>query len=240
MLPRFLADAIDAERRRATLPADEAHDLTHVLRLEAGDEVVAFDGAGREFRARVGRAGRHGAELALIEELQPLPEPAMRITLAQAVLKGDAMDAVVRDATMMGAAAIVPLITERTIGRGKRVEQRSIERWRRVAVASAKQCRRAVVPAIRPAQRFSEWLAHAELRLMLVEPGANIPTFGAWSPSLPAISLAIGPEGGWTPDELAAAVEAGTSGMTLGRRTLRADAAALVGMSVLLYVSGDL
>lgn len=240
MLPRFLADAIDTEHGRATLPADEAHHLTHVLRLETGDEVVVFDGAGREFRARVDRAGRHGAELALIEELQPLPEPAMRITLAQAILKGDAMDAVVRDATMMGAAAIVPLITDRTIGRGKRVEQRSVERWRRIAVASAKQCRRAVVPDIRAPLGFREWLAHPELRLMLVEPGAKIPTFGAWSPSLPAITLAVGPEGGWTPDELAAAVEAGASGMTLGRRTLRADAAGVVGMSVLLFISGDL
>ena len=104
-----------------------------------------FDGRGREFRAQVEAAARGRVRVELLEPIVPAPEMRVPLTLVQAVLKGDKMDAVVRDATMMGVAAIEPIITSRTIGRGCRA---TTTRWGRVAVASAKQCRRAVVPAI--------------------------------------------------------------------------------------------
>src|SRR5436305_1718976 len=100
MLPRFLA-AIDPSSGTARLAGDEAHHLSQVLRLGAGDEVAVFDGEGREFRARVEQIARDGASLRLIEERVAAPEPSVRVTLAQAALKGEKMDDVVRDATMM-------------------------------------------------------------------------------------------------------------------------------------------
>src|SRR5919202_7000920 len=114
MLPRFLAADLDPASRTASLPPDEAHHLTHVLRLRFGDEIAVFDGNGREFRARIERVSRDGAQLHLIEEISAAPEPSVRLTLAQAVLKGDKMEEVVRDATMMGVVAIEPIITART------------------------------------------------------------------------------------------------------------------------------
>ena len=111
MLPRFLA-AIDSVSGTAHLADDEARHLSQVLRLGAGDEVAVFDGAGREFRARIERVTRDGAQVRLIEEQAAAPEPRVRLTLAQAALKGEKMDDVVRDATMMGASAIEPLVTE--------------------------------------------------------------------------------------------------------------------------------
>jgi 16S rRNA (uracil1498-N3)-methyltransferase len=105
MLPRFLG-AIDAGSGTAHLTEDEARHLSQVLRLAPGDEVTVFDGAGREFRARVARVSRDGADLLLLDASAPAPEPAVNLTLAQAVLKGDKMDDVVRDAAMMGVAAI--------------------------------------------------------------------------------------------------------------------------------------
>src|SRR5919198_3556215 len=144
MLPRFLATEIDLAAGTASLSAVESHHLTHVLRLRAGDEVAIFAGAGREFRARIDRVSREGASLRLLDEISAPPEPAVRLTLAQAVLKGDRMDDVVRDATMMGVSAIEPIVTERTTASVRALRQgRPGERWRRVAVASAKQCRRA-------------------------------------------------------------------------------------------------
>src|SRR5204862_8341652 len=126
----------------------------------------------REFRARVERAGKDGAELRLLEEFPAPPEPVVRVTLAQAVIKGDKMDDVVRDATMMGVKAIEPLITEHTAAHMK--AGRAPERWRRIAISSAKQCRRAVVPGIGVGQPFSDWLPRdtAETRVLLVEPSA--------------------------------------------------------------------
>jgi len=242
MLPRFLA-AIDPESGVARLPDEEARHLSQVLRLGAGDEVAVFDGEGREFRARVERIARDGALAHLIEELVPAPEPAVRVTLAQAALKGDKMDDVVRDATMMGVAAIEPLVTEHTAAHLK--AGRAPERWRRIAVASAKQCRRAVVPRIGEGHALGDWLARdrSAVRVLLVEPAARVdghPPSRLAGERPPSATILIGPEGGWSAAEIDAAVAAGCVPMTLGRRTLRADATPIVALGVLLYLWRDL
>src|SRR5262245_23171905 len=229
MLPRFLA-AIDSVSATARLPEEEARHLSQVLRLRVGDDVAVFDGMGREFRARVDRIARDGAIVRLIEEQVPAAEPAVRVTLAQAALKGEKMDDVVRDATMMGVAAIEPLVTEHTVAHLK--PGRAPDRWRRIAVASAKQCRRAVVPRIGGGMTLADGLSHdgderASRRLLLVEPTASVEGYPASTiqgerPA--AATILIGPEGGWSPAEIDAAVASGYVPITLGRRTLRADA----------------
>jgi 16S rRNA (uracil1498-N3)-methyltransferase len=256
MLPRFLG-AIDVGSATAHLAEDEARHLTQVLRLAIGDEVAVFDGDGREFRARVVRASRDGADLSLLDASVPAPEPAVRLTLAQAALKGDKMDDVVRDATMMGVAAIEPLVTAHTVAHMK--PGNAPERWRRVAIASAKQCRRAVVPAIGVGLTLNEWIARdaAEAKLMLLEPALGAEKLsGANAPEDPAeghteytdlrrvrpasASLLVGPEGGWSAAEVDLARRAGYRPLTLGRRTLRADAVPIVAISVLQYLWGDI
>ena len=242
MLPRFLA-AIDAASGTARLADEEARHLSQVLRLRAGHEVVVFDGSGREYRARVEQIARGGATLRLVEEQTPAPEPFVRVTLAQAALKGEKMDDVVRDATMMGAAAIEPLVTEHTAAHLK--VGRAPERWRRIAIASAKQCGRAVVPQIGEGTAFGDWLARdgSAVRVLLVEPSATVTghppsTLGAERPE--TATIVIGPEGGWSTAEVQSAVAAGYVPITLGRRTLRADAAPIVAMGVLQYLWSDL
>jgi 16S rRNA (uracil1498-N3)-methyltransferase len=246
ILPRFLASDLDPAAGSASLSAEEAHHLMHVLRLRFGDEISVFDGGGREYRARIERITREGAYLRLLEEISAAPEPAVRLTLAQAVLKGDRMDEVVRDATMMGATAIEPMITERTVVRLNGLgDGRAADRWRRIAIASAKQCRRAVLPSIGDGIELAEWLLQddAERRLMLVEPSAGVETrpVTAVAGDRPAsASLLVGPEGGWSTPEIESAVRAGFTPITLGRRTLRADAVTIVAIAVLQHVWGDL
>jgi 16S rRNA (uracil1498-N3)-methyltransferase len=243
MLPRFLAETLDAGAGTARLSEDETRHLAQVLRLAAGDEVAVFDGAGREFRARVDRVARDGADLKLLGEYPAAPEPAVRLTLAQAVIKGEKMDDLVRDATMMGVTAIEPLVTDHTAAHMK--AGRAPERLRRIAIASAKQCRRAVVPAIGIGTNLPDWLAqdHAELRVLLVEPSATVEghSLSTLSGRRPAsASLLVGPEGGWSVGEIEAAVRAGCVPITLGRRTLRADAIPIVAIGLLQFVWGDL
>src|SRR5258706_8729112 len=153
-LPRFYAPELEWSAREGDLPADEAHHLMRAMRLGTGDDIAVFDGRGREFRARVVSAVRGRVRIELLEAIAPAPEARVPLTLVQAVLKGDKMDAVVRDATMLGVTAIEPVITSRTIAR-----RGEATRWGRVAVSSAKQCRRAVVPSIAGPQRFTDWLA---------------------------------------------------------------------------------
>lgn len=243
MLPRFLAETLDATAATARLSEDEARHLSQVLRLAAGDEVAVFDGAGREFRARIERVSKDGADLHLIDEFPAAPEPAVRLTLAQSVIKGERMDEVVRDATMMGVTSIEPLVTAHTAAHIK--AGRAPDRWRRIAIASAKQCRRAVVPAVGPGVAFDDWLAQdrAETRVLLVEPSASVEghplsTLGGTRPA--TASLIVGPEGGWSSTEIEAAVRAGCVPVTLGRRTLRADAIPIVAIGLLQFVWGDL
>ena len=245
MLPRFLADSIDRAAATARLGADETRHLTQVLRLGAGDEVALFDGMGSEFHARVDRVSRDAAELRLIAPIVPAPEPSVQLTLAQAVLKGDKMDDVVRDATMMGVSAIVPLITDHTVAHVR--PGPAPERWTRIAIASAKQCRRAVVPRIDPAVRFGEWLGtdQSSFRILLTEPAAAEKRGQSLFPEKPeqsrmSAALVVGPEGGWSAAEVQAAVDAGFKTLTLGRRTLRADAVAVIAIGVLQYQWGDL
>ena len=243
MLPRFLAESLDADAGTAHLSEDEARHLAQVLRLAVGDEVAVFDGAGREFRARIERVARDGAALRLLEEMPAAREPAVRLTLAQAVIKGEKMDDIVRDATMMGVTAVEPLVTAHTAAHMK--EGRAPERWRRIAIASAKQCRRAVVPEVGRGSAFTDWLPRdrAELRVLLVEPsagiaGQSVSTLGHSRPA--SASLLVGPEGGWSAGEIDAAVRAGCVPITLGQRTLRADAVPVVAIAVLQFLWGDL
>ncbi len=244
-LPRFLA-SIDAGSRTGRLADDEARHLSQVLRLGAGDEIAVFDGAGREFRARVERVAKRGADVTVLEEIAAAPEPAIRLTLAQAVLKGEKMDDVVRDATMMGVAAIEPLITEHVAAHTK--EGRAPERWRRIAISSAKQCRRAVVPSIGSGTRFSDWVVRdpSALKFLLTEPSAEKPGQSRLSKQAEpgqspcSATLLVGPEGGWSGAEVDAAIGAGYEPLTLGRRTLRADAVATIAIGVLQYIWGDL
>jgi 16S rRNA (uracil1498-N3)-methyltransferase len=174
-----------------------------------------------------------------------VPEARVAVTLAQAVLKGDKMDEVVRDAVMMGVAAIQPMVTARSevtlasIQRGHRQE-----RWQRIAVSSAKQCGRAVVPAILGPRAFEAVAASlADMTLpgpglMFVEPSSS---GDALSPGdLDATppretTVLVGPEGGWTPEEIERASTVGRL-VTLGSRTLRADAMAIVALAALFAV----
>lgn len=242
MLPRFLA-AIDPASGTARLDADEVRHLSQVLRLGAGDEIAVFDGTGREFRGRIEHLARDGADVRLLEEHQPAPEPSVRVTLAQAALKGEKMDDVVRDATMMGVAAIEPIVTAHMSSHLR--PGRAPDRWRRIAVASAKQCRRAVVPRVGEGTALADWIARDQslLKLILVEPSASVeghPASTLQGARPPTATILIGPEGGWSEDELAAVVSAGYLPLTLGRRTLRADAVPIVALGVLQFLWSDL
>ncbi len=241
MVPRLYVPLLDARSRTVTLPEDEAAHLRRVLRVKAGDDVRLFDGRGGEVDATVISAGRAGVVVEIGAPVVAALEWPVRVTLAQAVLKGEKIDDVIRDAVMMGVAAIQPLLTARTevpaeaFSRGRRVD-----RWQRIAVASAKQCGRAVVPRVLAPCSLQACLGAGRQgpALMLVEPAASIPGRGSWpladTPS--SATLLVGPEGGWAGDEVALALETGCLTLTLGPRTLRADAAAIVAISVMQFV----
>jgi 16S rRNA (uracil1498-N3)-methyltransferase len=205
------------------------------------DAVVSvFDGRGRECLAQVVDARDSRVTLRILGSTAPAAEPAVPLTLVQAVLKGTAMDDVVRDATMMGAVRIQPVLTEHvTVKSALATRPENVERWRRVAVASAKQSRRATIPEIAEVVTIERALIEdgAGMRLMFVEPSAERATrtvrslMDAAAPS--SVTVLIGPEGGWDAGEIDRAMDRGALLVTLGSLTLRADAMPIAALAVL-------
>ena len=244
---RFFAPSLDPGDETVVLPRDESEHLLRVLRLTMGDTVSVFDGRGHEFLARIVGDVRHDVRVQLMSRIEPAREPAVSLTLVQAVIKGEKMDDIIRDAVMLGVAAIHPIVTRRTettvaaLLKGAR-----LDRWRRIALASVKQSRRATLTEIRSPLRFEDVLDEPApaLRLMLVEPGASaqVESIGALrgSPPPPDAALLVGPEGGWAAEEWTAARQRGVRLVTLGDRTLRADAVPVAAVSVLQFLWNDL
>lgn len=235
--PRFFIPNLDASQAIAALPDEEAGHLARVLRLRPGAEVHVFDGIGHEWRAEVAEVQGRRAAVRLIHPVAAAPERRVPITLVLSVLKGDKMDDVVRDAVMLGVSAIRPVVSTRTeVSPSVLARSGRAERWRRVAVSSSKQCGRACVPPVHDVVRLDAWLraeAPEPARLMLVEPGAPVAAVPLREIHPPAAAaLIVGPEGGWTREELEAAVAAGVRLVSLGPRTLRADAVPLVALAM--------
>jgi 16S rRNA (uracil1498-N3)-methyltransferase len=238
---RFYAPDADAAGALVALPAEEAQHLTRVLRLRAGDVVAVFNGRGSEFQAVVEQVAGDRVDLRVGQPVAPAREARVAITLAQAVLKGDKMDEVVRDAVMIGVAAIQPLVTSRTeVSRSTLERGRRRQRWERIAVSSAKQCGRAVIPPVLDPLDLEALLPAigrqlASPALMLVEPaaGTGAVTLAELDGRAPKeATIVIGPEGGWTPEEIGAA-DSACRLVTLGPRTLRADAVATIAIAAL-------
>jgi 16S rRNA (uracil1498-N3)-methyltransferase len=248
MHPRFHAPQIAPDNPLVELPPDEADHLVRVLRLRAGDKVRVFDGHGHEFLARIESTGRGATKVRLLEPLRAPREPSVRMTLALVVLKGEKVDAVVRDATMLGVARLQPIVSARAEVSASAVRRsHRVDRWRRIALSSAKQCGRAFVPTVEPPLGLEAFIEAdtAELRLILTEPAEAAASEESLAslearPAPATASLLIGPEGGWTGEEIAQAKQRGFLPLTLGTLTLRADAAPLVALSVLLFAWGEL
>jgi 16S rRNA (uracil1498-N3)-methyltransferase len=241
---RFYAPDL-SDNAAFTLPPDEAQHLARVLRLRAGDSIAVFDGRGREAVARVEAISPKRVTVQVVEPRDAAPEARVAVTLAQALLKSDKMDRVIRDAVMLGVSAVQPFVSRRTDVPLKAVADGGRQdRWERTVVSSVKQCGRAVVPAVHQTKQLADVLATAgELRLMFVEPGARadvreLTTLEQERPS--AAVVFVGPEGGWDAQEIADAVASGVRLFSFGQRVLRADAAGAAIVSVLRYVWRDL
>ena len=240
--PEFL------NQREVELPEDEAHHLSRVLRLAVGDTIAVFDGEGSEAVARVESIGSRHVKVKMIEPRPSASESAVAVTLAQALLKSDKMERVIRDAVMLGVVAIRPFVSRRTdVPRAALRTTVRRERWNRTIIASVKQCGRAVVPPLLETLELDQILTSvsSNTRLMFVEPG------GAGKSSVTALTslegqrpseamVLIGPEGGWDPQEIDRAVAAGITLVTFGSQVLRADAAGAAAVAVLRYIWRDL
>jgi 16S rRNA (uracil1498-N3)-methyltransferase len=229
---------------RVTFDAVETRHLARVLRLGPGDTVVASDGAGHDYTVRLD-AVRPRATGVVVGMADAGAESPLAITLVQGVPKGDKLETIVRAATELGVARIVPALTARTVVRlADRETAGRLARWQRVAREAAKQCGRRVVPEVappRPLDRCVDEARAAELALCLWE-GEPSPLGAALADATPPrrVAILIGPEGGLEPREVESARARGWRVVGLGQRILRTETAAPAIIAVLQSRWGDL
>ncbi len=249
MAPRYYAPRLSAGD--FDLPAEELHHLRGVRRVGAGQEIEVFDGAGGLAQCRIVRLERRSVELEPLRMWQE-DAPASRLTIATAIPKGDRMLTLVEKVTELGAWAVRPLLTEFSVVTGEGQARRGS--WRQRSVEASKQCGRAWLPEISNPVGLADLLAEFSAgagggggdgeggggRLVLLDPSAEGVTFGQLLGGLRSqrgdggarLTALVGPEGGFSADELAAALAAGAERVRLGPHVLRVETAAIAVASV--------
>ncbi len=239
---RFHIPPGTAKGDEVLLAPEESHHALRVLRLGIGDAVTLLDGAGVEARGSILAADKRAVCVGVRERIVHPPLPCA-VTLFQALPKGRLMDSIVEKATELGAARIVPLLTEHTISRPDDDHAASkLEKWRATALEAVKQCGNPWLPRIEPPVSFADFLRRKErFDLALVaslHPGAR-PLRAAFEEFYrrerrrpTSLALWVGPEGDFTAPEIAALVSDGVQPITLGLRVLRCDTAAVAALAL--------
>jgi len=213
--------------------------MLNVVRVRIGEEVTLLDGSGREGRARLLSARRGRAELETVEVIEADREPPCTLTIASAVPRGQRMDFLIEKCCELGVARLVPMLSARGVVDPTRYIKNRLSRWRRIVAEAAKQCGRTRFMEIATPTSFGPALSLArpdELRL-IASPEPDAVPLGRIVREVSAdraVSALVGPEGGFTADELARARAAGFVPVSLGPRTLRVETAALAVAAVML------
>jgi 16S rRNA (uracil1498-N3)-methyltransferase len=239
---RFYAHPRQFSQDLVTLDAEETLHLARVLRLGVGAKVQVCDGEGGNFAAEVATLEPRGATLRILGRLEAWGESPLPLVLGIGLAKGEAADAVVRQATEMGVSRIFPFISERSERLTPERAARRRERWRRLARESIKSCQRSMLPIIEPPRDFTAALAGPEEVKLIFweeEPGGGLqPVLQLPRPR--DVRVLIGPEGGFSAGEAALAREAGFRALSLGPRLLKVPTAALAAITLIQYAWGDL
>jgi len=249
MRDQFFVEGVHVVGDRVEFAPDDARKLATVLRKRTGDRVQVVDSGGDAFGATLDVEDRDARDVRVRATLDERldrggTEPALRVTIAQAVPKGQKMDLVVEKATELGAHAIVPVRSARVIGHDTSAAK--VERWRRIAKSAAQQSGRLRVPDVADVHDWDALLAtfprydRVYVPWELAEPAPLRDVFEGDVGGACSVLVVIGPEGGFASDEVDRARAAGASAISLGRRILRTETAALVVLAALLYARGEL
>jgi 16S rRNA (uracil1498-N3)-methyltransferase len=243
LTPRiFVGDDVHAlaEGARYVLPPLAARHVAQALRMRAGDALALFTGAGGEYAAAIERIDRKDVVVRVGRHCAIERESAHAVTLVQSIIAADMMDLVVRKAVELGAAAIAPIRSARSQRLAAEREERRAGHWRQIVVAACEQCGRNRLPDVLPVVSFDAWLAAAQPAhdAVILDAGAGC-SLAARAAAASARRVVIGPEGGFTDDELARAEAAGATRVHAGPRVLRAETAALAALATLNALAGD-
>jgi 16S rRNA (uracil1498-N3)-methyltransferase len=238
-VPRLYLPDPHVVHNRISIAADKAHYLVSVLRCKEGDELIIFNGHGRCFRTAVVKAEKKEVIAEVREEFPCSVESPIHIALVQSLLKGEKMDLVIQKTIELGVAEILPVVSERS----QIKDTRRTARWRRIAEEASRQSGRNVVPVVHEPVHFRDFLVSENRKgiIFYEEEGMKLSeSVSSLAPHTLSLSIVIGPEGGFSKEEVIAAQGKGFQVTSLGKRILRAETAAISAVSLIQFLLGDM
>jgi 16S rRNA (uracil1498-N3)-methyltransferase len=257
-MQRYFVESRQFQDNEIVITDDDAHHIIRVMRMSEGAQVIVSDGHVRTVRAQIVELAGKEVRLAIVEELEQQAEADWQVSIAQGLPKGDKMELIVQKCTEIGAAAFVPFACERVIVQyDRKKEAKRLERWHKIAKEAAEQSHRNVIPVIAEPLSWKgllESLCSYDLVLFCYERagdeghGVGLKDVLSeyklqWEQASllqPRILLIVGPEGGFSEREAQQVQDAGAKLVGLGKRILRAETAGMVGLSCILYESGEM
>ena len=225
---------------------EDARHIEKALRMSVGDELIVFDGSGFEYTARLTEISKNRCAAEITEKRESLSEPKIKVTLFQALPKAGKMETVIQKAVELGVYEIVPVITERCVTKiaNAAAAAEKAARWNKVSVEAAKQCGRGYLPevtAVMNADEAFRLAAESGTALFFYEHETRglrdtLENRGVSD----TVSLVIGPEGGFAPEEVQKARDAGLVSVSLGTRILRCETAPVAALAAVLYAGGNM
>ncbi|MDQ2190398.1 16S rRNA (uracil(1498)-N(3))-methyltransferase [Vibrio anguillarum] len=220
---------------------DAAGHIGRVLRMQAGQEVLLFDGSGAEFPAEITEVSKKNVLVNVLKRVESSCESPLNLHLGQVISRGDKMEFTIQKSVELGVNTITPLISERCGVKldAKRFEKK-LEQWQKIAISACEQCGRNIVPLIRPIMQLEEWCAEPSDALKLnLHPRAKY-SINTLPQPINKVRLLIGPEGGLSESEISMSEQYHFEETLLGPRVLRTETAALTAITALQVRFGDL
>ena len=241
-MPRFFTDPSNIDGSEIKITGSDVNHIKNILRMRAGEEISVSDGAGKDYFGKIRSIDRDCVLIDIENSWDSYVELPAEITLFQGLPKADKMELIIQKAVELGACAIVPVITKRTIVRwDEKKQDKKLARWQGIAESAAKQSGRGIIPKVTAPVSFSAALAQAGFMEAAVIPYEKAEGMEAAREKVrsmrgkKSIGVFIGPEGGFDTDEIEAAIKAGVCPITLGRRILRTETAGLTALSILMF-----
>ena len=234
-MPRFFVPAPPDVGGTAVITGDDARHIAGALRMAPGEPLTLCDGAGQDYLCRIESLARDAVTLRVERSEKSIGESSLSATLYMGLPKADKLELVIQKSVELGAVRIVPTVTARSIARiDPRDSEKKTARWQKIAAEAAGQSGRGIIPTVEPPITLRAALPRlARENVLLCYEGGGAPLGDLVSPADESVSLLIGPEGGFAPEEVEAVVAGGGRLATLGTRILRCETAPLAALAIL-------
>ena len=240
-MPRFFTETIN--ETKGTISGDDAKHIAKVLRMHAGEKLVACDCQGFDYDCVIDSLTDKEVELSVERKYLSETEPSVRVTLYQAMPKSDKMELIIQKAVELGVSAIVPVQTKRCVSRpDAKSMAKKLERYNRIALEAAKQCGRGRIPQVLSMLDFTEAIKamKEDQRAFLFYENSTSSFRKELEQGVSSVSIMVGAEGGYEEEEVQKALDLDIASLSLGKRILRCETAPLAALSIIMYETGNM